>query len=385
MKPFAARLRFAGIVAAMLATVVLCARAQDPPAARPGSKASGDAVLRIYQEAIERIRSKGLLTGPFDPEAVRAAGTLKSYLHENDPYGDFLTPEEYARFQKLRSEQYAGVGLELERGRDGKVYCFPDADGPSAAAGVVAGDRLLEVEGQPVGGLALPTLAAMAAGNPGSMLNLEVSGRGHGTRHVSVARRRASGPSVVRTKVGPRTVLRVAAFSPATRQELDFLVSTAPSSDPLILDLRRNRGGDLNAAIDCAMLFLDRGQAVLTVRAKDGTRSYFGSGMRPAWPRRVILWQDSGTASAAEVFIAALTENGRGVSMGEKTFGKGTRQEVFELESGAALILTTGYLVTPHGREIDKLGLKPTYPVSEAGPGDAAYLQRLEQLLASPS
>jgi carboxyl-terminal processing protease len=94
------------------------------------------------------------------------------------------------------------------------------------------------------------------------------------------------------------------------------------------------------------MLFLDKGEPIITVADRSGTRSYTSTRERTPPAHRVFIWQDELTASAAEIFIAALTDNARGISIGRTSAGKGTRQDVIELNDGAALILTTGSLIT---------------------------------------
>jgi len=125
--------------------------------------------------------------------------------------------------------------------------------------------------------------------------------------------------------------------------------------------------------VDSAMLFVPEGDVVTSLRMKNGSKQYLSTLTGARQQSRVILWQDGATASAAELFIAALTENGRATAIGRRTFGKGTRQDVIELADGAALILTTAYLRTPKGTEFNGKGLMPN---EDLGPdaGTAAYV-----------
>jgi carboxyl-terminal processing protease len=141
----------------------------------------------------------------------------------------------------------------------------------------------------------------------------------------------------------------------------------------LILDLRGNAGGDFFAAIDAAMLFVPKGATIVSVRSRSGFRSYANTMASAKAPLgRVFVWQNEGTASAAEVFLAALTENGGAVSVGRRSFGKGTRQDIIELHDGSALIMTTGILLTPQGVEYDGRGLPPKL---EARGGTSEYVR----------
>jgi len=343
-------------------------------------QAPGTARAPLDPEAIDKMESVGLFFAPGGVHNISTIASFKAYLLERDPYADFLTRDEYLQFKRAQGESYAGIGVELERGGDGTVLCYPDPAGPAEAAGVSPGDTLLAIDGQPTQGRPLPSLLALAAGAAGSPLVIDVAGKDRRVRRLSILRTAAIGPSVTERQYGEHSVVRIAAFTPNTRQELEFILSSRQMPEPLILDLRGNRGGDLNAAIDAAMLFLKRGETVVSVRGKAGVRPYLSTVARAPYPGTAFLWQDPGTASSAEVFIAALTDNDHGVSIGKKTFGKGTRQDLIELGSGAVLILTTGYLLTPRGRDIDGRGLAPGTLLSGAGT-DKQYLDAVSRLL----
>jgi carboxyl-terminal processing protease len=331
-------------------------------------------------EALERLAQSGVFFLPGSFQDLAAAPSFKAYLLEKDPYADFLTPDEYAQFKKVREEGYAGIGMELEKDPAGSIRCYPDPGGPAARAGVAAGDELIAMNGHPVQGSALPTLVALAAGAAGSSLVIDIAKQDRRVKRLAIVRRHLNGPSVVEKGYGTRTVVRITSFTPNTRQELEFLLANRRSAEPLILDLRGNRGGDLNSAIDCAMLFLNAGDTVVSVRGKHDIHPYRSSTPRRPQQQPVYLWQDAGTASAAEVFIAALTENRCGTSIGKKTFGKGTKQDLAVLRSGAVLIFTTGYLLTPSGTEIDGHGLAPDDAVPGAGTEAIEYLYEVNRL-----
>jgi carboxyl-terminal processing protease len=344
-------------------------------------QAPGISAAPVDSEVIEKLETNGLF---FSSGAVPHFSTIeafKVYLIDKDPYADFLTRDEYLQFKNAQGERYAGIGLEIERDRSGAVLCFPDPAGPAANAGVSAGDALVAIDGRPVQRLPLPTLVAWAAGTAGSEIVIDVATQNKGARRITIVRRSVTGPSVTDRNYGVSKVVRIASFTPNTRQELAFILSTRHSPAPLIVDLRGNRGGDLNAAIDSAMLFLKRGAVVASVREKKVIHRYVSTLEQPLYPGASFLWQDSGTASSAELFIAALTDNGRAVSVGQKTFGKGTKQDLFELGSGAVLIVTTGYLLTPGGKEIEGRGLAPGAEVTGAAT-DQAYLDAVTRLSA---
>ena len=363
------------LVAGRWAAVAMLAlgEAKVQPPSETGTTTRAQA--QAYADAIAVIERKSVFAGAGMPRGTVTAEALKRYLFENDPFGDFLTPDEYRRFKEARNQRYAGIGLELERSGTGDVLCFPDPGGPAALAGIASGDRLLAIDGQPVGGRPLPTLVAMAAGEAGSGLRIDIADTAGGARRLLIRRTYSSGSTVIEGRVDRHSFIRIASFTPDTRQDLEFAVSRRKPRDALILDLRGNRGGDLNAAVDSAMLFLPKGAVIASVRTRVGRSTYASSLLRQPTPGPVYLWQDQTTASAAEVFIAALTENRRATSVGRRTFGKGKKQDVIELDSGAALVLTTGYLLTPSGHEIDGRGLEPARTIERPDADSADYLR----------
>jgi carboxyl-terminal processing protease len=364
-------------MAAILMTCVAAgvpARAADAMSqnsARAADRAGERPMLPTMAEAAAHIREHALFATNDLPKAL-TPGALKAYLAHKDPYSDYLTPEEYARF-KASARGYAGVGMEIERRPNGEVLCFPYPDGPAARAGIRAGDRLLAIDGVSARGKALPTLAAVAIGEVNTPLWVEVASDNDRSRRVQIRRARIAAPRATLRNHGDVQVIEVPSFTPATKAEIAYILSGWKAASPVVIDLRGNFGGDFHAAIDSAMLFVPEGDLIGSVRTKSGVKQYAStlSGVRASG--RVIVWQDAVTASAAEVFIAALTQNARAVSIGRKTFGKGTRQDVIELSDGSALILTTGYLLTPKGTRFDGVGLFPGEYLGR-GAGTAAYL-----------
>ena len=351
-------------------------RRSEKPALRASAGERGE--LITYVEAIAQIRERALFVGDEGGGRV-IADTLKAYLLLKDPFSDFLTRDEYARFKGSGQGQQAGIGMEIEKRRNGDVLCFPYPNGPAARVGIEPGDRLIAIEGISARNNALPTLAAAARGTVSTPVSVEVVGKDQRRRQLRIVREPVAERKTALHAYGTVQVIEIPSFTSLTESDVAYLLSTWKSDVPVIIDLRGNFGGDFYAAVDLAMLFLPQGETVVSLRTKSGSRAYVSTLAGPRPPRRVILWQDEATASAAEVFIAALTENGRAVSIGRTTFGKGTRQDIIELSDGAALILTTGYLRTPKGTEFDGVGLPPNEDLGP-GAGTAAYLARSSKL-----
>jgi len=178
-----------------------------------------------------------------------------------------------------------------------------------------------------------------------------------------IAREKLGPSSVIPEKKVTGLLLRVRRFNSTTVAETRAALEGFPSSDTLTLDLRGCEGGSLNAGVEFASLFLDAGEPIVTLRQR-GQPDDVRTATKPAAYRPVALsiLQDEGTASAAEMVIAALINSPRtnAVSQGPKTFGKGAVQDSIELKGGGRLLLTTGELISPQGVGWDGVGLLPS-------------------------
>lgn len=356
-----------------LAVLLFGMPAAPAPATRPAT-APSDAALASYSLALEAIGRDAMFAAPLDRAAL-VTQSLKDWLAARDRYGDYLTPAEYARYRQIMHADYAGVGLTLTRMRDGSVICEPWADGPAARAGIRQGDRLIALDNVPVQGAALPTLAARAAGNAGTPLTLDVTDGAGVARRFVVTRASLRDASVTTSTVNGAQVLRITRFAPDTSAGLDVALRTWPAHATVIVDLRGCGGGDFYASVDSAMRFLGFGEVIVSVEGHLPLRRYESTIQRPPPAQPVVLWQDAGTASAAELFIAALVAHGRARSVGAQSAGKGSRQDVIALADGAALVLTTGYLLTPGGVRFDGIGLAPQTTLAAAHASTADYLR----------
>lgn len=318
------------------------------------------------------------------PLTTLAAGSdpirnLKRYILDHDPHGDYLTPAELRQYRRAGRPDHAGIGVQLERDAAGVLRVLPDPDGPAARAGVPGGARLLAIDGHAVQDLALPSVAALAAGMAGSVLRLQLAAPDGSRLELAVPRARANGPSVLLQHLLGRPVIRITAFTPDTRETLEYLLHGIPAGQPCILDLRGCAGGDLHAAIDCAMLFLARGTLLGSLQRGRQLQAWRCTRRAAPFGGALVLWQDEATASAAEVLIAALVDNGRAITVGRRSFGKGSVQELIALPDGAALILSTAEVRSPVGRAIDGQGLEAQRSVAARGDDPAPWLARSDE------
>ncbi|MDR0882731.1 MAG: hypothetical protein LBP55_09370 [Candidatus Adiutrix sp.] len=320
-----------------------------------------------------------------DEKAIAQA--IRAYFQALDSYSTYLSPQERRELSDNDRPNYSGVGMDILAGPNGEIFCVPYDDSPAHRAGILSGDRLLAVDGQNVRDRAPVALSALLRGPAGSRVDLTVAGATGPSRTVSLTRANLNRQAVETTFDGLVLKIRIYRFEAETAAEVKSGLQSEPNLQRVVIDLRGNTGGDLKAALDTADLFLTAGSAIVTVTG----RSY--SGLEPVAHRatakppkftasQVVIWQDQLTASAAEVFIAALRAHHQAVSIGSRTFGKGVAQTLTPATGGGLFLLTTGELMPADGRSFNHQGLAPDLllrqPTQE---GD--YFNRTEEAFAN--
>jgi carboxyl-terminal processing protease len=314
-----------------------------------------------------------------------AAGAARGMVEAvGDPYTTLSEPGDLSEAQ-LRGG-FDGIGVELDR-RDGRlVVIAPFDDSPADRAGIRAGDAIVAVDGTDMTALSLADAATRIRGPRGTGIVLGLVR--DGTRIDVPLVRDAIRVESVRSRLlagdGPLAYVRITMFSePTARQVREHLAPLlAQGSKGLVLDLRANPGGYLTAAVDVTSGFLKDGIVLYEQRGTaDSRRPYrtTGSPQAPDLPLAVLV--DRGSASAAEIVAAALRDNQRAVLIGEKTFGKGTVQEVRALSDDSRLHLTVAQWLTPSGHVIQGEGLQPDIEVAAVEGRDAPLEAAVEYLL----
>ena len=295
------------------------------------------------------------------PERFWIERTMRAYLRSLDPHSDFFPPGEFRLFKEGKQREFAGVGMELEREIDGGFVCMPFPGMAAEREGVKWGVNLLEVNGRPVRDRSLISVASDIRGAVGSPVRLTVTRKGLLRRKevVEVVRERIEAPVVLLRQSIAGSVIQILTFNGDTARSVAKLLRTHKAGRTLTLDLRGCPGGSLQAAVATADLFLPPGKRIVSLRGSSGT-SHVNSTQKPidaASP--LVILQDSRSASSAEVLIAALTENGRAVSVGGTTRGKGSVQDVIPLREGYGMMITTSRMLDPKGKAWHLRGLPP--------------------------
>lgn len=293
----------------------------------------------------------------------------------DDPFTRLLRPEQYHSLQVNTSGELSGVGLQINVNPETKLIevISPLAGSPAEAAGIEPRDSILEIDGVDAKTITLDEAAAMMRGVTGSKVSLRIQSGQDKTakpRNVEIVRDRIS-LNPVYTALDTNTskkvgYVRLNQFSANAAKEIAHGVNNLEKqgAEAYILDLRNNPGGLLQAGIEIARMWIDGGTIVYTVN-RQGALGSFESNNEILTADPLVVLVNQGTASASEILAGALRDNERALLVGEKTFGKGLIQSLFELPDGAGLAVTVAKYETPNHTDINKLGIMPDDVVAQ--------------------
>ncbi len=293
-------------------------------------------------------------------------GALKGMLSSLDPYSAFLEPEAAKELQIETSGEFEGVGMEITL-KDGVITVVsPVQDSPAWNAGIKPGDRIIEIDGQSTKGMNTWEAAQKLRGKKGTSVTVSVL-REHATKIMKITLVR----DVIKVKSVKSSILpddigyiRITNFQERTGNDLEVILKefTSQGVKGLVLDLRNNPGGLLNAAVDVSELFLPPRKTIVSIQGRrPEDKKVYGSQRQPIWVKPVIILINNGSASASEILTGALRDNlPECRTVGTKTFGKGSVQNLIKLdEDGSSIKLTIAYYYTPSGTKIDGKGIEP--------------------------
>jgi len=344
-------------------------------AAAPTASASpgllDQAATTIQQNAAKQISKSDL-----DKAAIE--GMLQAL---GDKWSSYFTPNDYASFEAVMDGQYTGVGLWVHRAPDGSVSVMSVQTGtPSDAAGLRSGDVIVAVGGVSMVGKTVSDVVTALRGGAGTSVSVSYRRAGV-TATVTLERTSVSTEDVSAKVTGSVMIIKVRAFSKGVGAKVKQLDDTARARHlaGIVLDLRGNPGGLLDEGVRTAAVFLDGGPVVtFERRGEQPLKLQAGAGGDTGTPLAILV--DGGTASAAEVVTGALQDRNRGVVVGSQTFGKGSVQEPKKLSDGSAIEFTVGSYLTPSGRSLDGVGIRPDVAVPPSTSSSVAEAQAVEVL-----
>ena len=318
----------------------------------------GDAISHVEQAAHD---SSALLTYEAIDGMAKALG---------DRYTAFFTPDEYKQFNDaLDPEKISGIGVLIQPDEASKYirayYVVPGT--PAEKAGLQSGDVFTSVDGVSVKNFTSDQATKILRGKAGTPVKIEAVRAGKSLGTLTITRSEVQPPTVI-YKMLPQQVgyIWVLAFGRQTPDEFALALDRLQKADVrgYVLDLRNDGGGYVNSALDISSRFIAN-KALLTVKERGKQATTIDSDGNPSISLPVTVLVNQYTASASEITAGALQDDGIGVLVGEKTFGKGVMQSLTALPDGAAIKITTAHYLTPKNRDINLKGIEPDFSVSE--------------------
>lgn len=283
-----------------------------------------------------------------------------------DPYTEYFNKQEAKTFNDDLSGTFSGIGAELDQ-KDNKLIIVSTLPGsPAEKAGLASNDVITAINGSDTTNLSIDKAVAAIQGKAGTVVKLTIL-RDNALKDFTMTRQTINDPSVTSAQKGTIGVITISRFDNDTAALARKAAQTFKNNHVtgIVLDLRGNGGGYLQAAQDVSSLWLDKGQVIVTERRGStitATDRAEGDPILKGIPTVVLV--DGGSASASEITAGALQDHHVAKLVGEKTFGKGSVQDVINLANGAELKVTIAKWYTPAGKNINKQGIKPDITVA---------------------
>lgn len=344
---------FASVLATAAATNALPRDKTNPPLSARSAAATVD------RDDVARAAAEAMADGK---SGTQAAEDVVS--RSGDRWGAVYDKSEYEEFQQALDGEYTGVGLWARRAGDGRVeVARVQPGGPAAKAGIVAGDRLRTIDGLTVDERPVTEVVALLRGGDRTRVTLGLERDGRAWTEKLLRTTLTTEAVTVRQLAGGAVMIKIASFTKGSGTQVRDAVREAPAGTGVLLDLRGNAGGLVAEAVTAASAFLDGG-LVATYDIRGEQRALYatpgGDTERP-----VVALVDGGTMSAAELVTGALQDRGRAITVGSRTFGKGSVQMPSKLPDGSVAELTVGHYRTPAGHSVDGRGITPDLTASE--------------------
>ncbi len=332
-----------------------------------------------------------------DPKASTPDQLAKQAIHgmveSLDPHSEFLESRDYSELEEELSGDFSGIGVQVELRHGRVVVIAPIADTPGERAGIQRGDEIVNINGKALDKtVTMDSVVDLLRGKPNTKVELGLFRPGtQKNLHLFLVRELIKLKSVHEVRVLPDHTgyIQLTEFSEHTGEEfgnaLDKLIKEG--IDSLVIDLRNNPGGLLDAAVDVAGQFFKKGELIVFTQGRkpaDRENLLAEADVEPlTLPVAVLI--NAGTASAGEVVTGALKDTGRAVIVGERSFGKGSVQSIFKLKNGEGMRLTTARYYTPSGVSIHEKGITPNVEVVMTPEEDSQLrVQRLRTDITDP-
>ncbi|MCX8052947.1 MAG: S41 family peptidase [Armatimonadetes bacterium] len=327
-------------------------------------------IIESYSATLERLKAD--YYGAKIDEKKLTYNAIRGMLHAlDDPFTRFLDPEEYKKMREENEGNFTGIGAQLDTNDNGEVYVKEPLPGtPAMRAGIKANDVIIAVDGKPIKDKDIQEVVKMIRGPEGTKVKLTLR-RPKVSRYITkVITREVVAFQMVKWRMLDEKngigYVRLYQFNEKCDEQFDKALTDLERKHVkgLVLDLRANPGGLLQAAVDIGSRFIESGPIVI-IQERGGER-------RPLYVEEekhnhkrypLVVLVDQHSASAAEIVSGAIKDDGVGTLVGVKTFGKGRVQTIMPLEDGSAVAITTAKYLTPNGTDIHKKGIEPDIKV----------------------
>ncbi|NLY12208.1 MAG: S41 family peptidase [Gammaproteobacteria bacterium] len=327
--------------------------------------------LRTFAEVLERIKTA--YVEPIDDKTL-FENAIKGMLSNLDPHSSYLEPDAFRELQESTSGEFGGLGIEVGL-EDGILQVIaPIDDSPAAAAGLEAQDLIIKIDDQPTKGLSLMEAVEKMRGKPGTSIRLTIVRDARKPFEVNLKRAIIKSRSVKSQLLEDGYgFIRISQFQVNSGAEVAKALASLKKDNKgqplkgLVMDLRNNPGGVLQAAVEVTDHFLSSGLIVYTKgRLANAELRFSATAANASAGVPMVVLINGGSASASEIVAGALQDHQRAVIMGTDSFGKGSVQTVLPLNNDRALKLTTALYYTPKGRSIQAQGIVPDITVERA-------------------
>jgi len=324
-----------------------------------------DRNVRYFRDVMQLVKENYVGDTPAGyNDLTRSA--LAGMVSTLDPHSEFMQADEFQETEDELSNAFGGVGMQVEQ-RDGQILVVaPIAGTPAERAGMRRGDRLLKIDGKVLENPTVEKTVRLVRGEPDTEVTITVFRPSQNrTIDFKLKRERIRLESVINASIRADGIgyVQITQFSERTGEEFADALTTLEKQGlrALVIDLRNNPGGLLDAAVDVCSEFFDRNELIVYTQGRtlESRENFRAEGAHPPRKYPIAILVNGGTASAAEIVSGAMKDTKRAVIVGEKTFGKGSVQSVLELQNGEGLRLTTARYYTPSGITIHEKGITP--------------------------